>query len=121
MHPSGTVAAGAQPARHPAARAGDRLRARGEGGSEGGCAGCAQPGAGAVSVAKAPPRFGRFEILQLLGRGGMAEVYKARIVEGTRAGQAIALKRLAPKLAPDSEAGDPVNREGRGPPALDDP
>src|SRR5438445_13326560 len=106
MHPSGTVAAGAQPARHPAARAGDRLRARGEGGSEGGCAGRAQPGAGAVSVAKAPPRFGRFEILQLLGRGGMAEVYKARIVEGTRAGQVIALKRLAPKLAADPEAVD---------------
>src|SRR5207245_7429990 len=106
MHPSGTVAAGAQPARHPAARAGDRLRTRGERGSEGGCARGAQPGAGAVSVAKAPPRFGRFEILQLLGRGGMAEVYKARVVEGTRAGQVIALKRLAPKLAADPEAVD---------------
>src|SRR5256885_11842082 len=70
------------------------------------CAGRAQPGAVHVSVAKAPPRFGRFEILQLLGRGGMAEVYKARVVEGTRAGEVIALKRLAPKLAADSEAVD---------------
>src|SRR5438876_12306018 len=36
----------------------------------------------------------------------MAEVYTARIVKGTRAGQVIALKRLAPKLAADPEAVD---------------
>ena len=36
----------------------------------------------------------------------MAEVYKARVAEGTRAGQEIALKRLAPKLAADPEAVD---------------
>ncbi|MFL5395494.1 MAG: serine/threonine protein kinase [Myxococcales bacterium] len=53
-----------------------------------------------------PPRFGRFEILQLLGRGGMAEVYKARIAEGSLLGEIVALKRLAPKLAVDAEAVD---------------
>ncbi|HEY6050090.1 MAG TPA: serine/threonine-protein kinase [Thermoanaerobaculia bacterium] len=58
------------------------------------------------AVASPPPRFGRFEILQLLGKGGMAEVYKARIAEGSRAGQTVALKRLHPKLSADPEAVD---------------
>ena len=36
----------------------------------------------------------------------MAEVYKARAVEGTRKGQLVALKRLTPRLASDPEAVD---------------
>jgi len=52
------------------------------------------------------PRFGKYEILQLLGRGGMAEVYKARAVEGPRANRVVALKRLTPRLAKDPEAVD---------------
>jgi eukaryotic-like serine/threonine-protein kinase len=52
------------------------------------------------------PRFGKYEIVQLLGRGGMAEVYKARVLEGTRAGQLVAVKRLAPRLTTDAEAVD---------------
>jgi serine/threonine-protein kinase len=54
----------------------------------------------------AKPRFGRYEILQLLGRGGMAEVYKACVAEGTRAGEVVALKRLTPRLTNDPEAID---------------
>lgn len=53
---------------------------------------------------KPPPRFGKYEILQLLGRGGMAEVYQARVIEGPRAGQTVAIKRLAPRLAQDNDA-----------------
>jgi eukaryotic-like serine/threonine-protein kinase len=47
------------------------------------------------------PRFGNYEILSLLGRGGMASVYKARAVEGPHAGQTVALKRLRPELSAD--------------------
>jgi len=44
-------------------------------------------------------RFGKFLILERIGRGGMAEVSRARILEGPRAGQEVALKRLLPELA----------------------
>src|SRR5690606_2963090 len=47
----------------------------------------------------ASTRFGNYEILARIGRGGMAEVSLARIVEGPRAGQEVALKRLLPELA----------------------
>jgi serine/threonine-protein kinase len=51
-------------------------------------------------------RFGRFELLNLIGKGGMAEVYKARILQGSRAGEIVALKRLLPELASDAECVD---------------
>ena len=41
-------------------------------------------------------RFGKYEILSLIGRGGMAEVYKARVEEGPYSGELVALKRLLP-------------------------
>jgi eukaryotic-like serine/threonine-protein kinase len=55
---------------------------------------------------KQPIRFGRYQIQQLLGRGGMAEVYKATVIEGPRAGQTAAVKRLTPRLSSDPEAVD---------------
>ena len=50
--------------------------------------------------------FGRFEVLELLGRGGMAEVFKARISTGAGAGQLVALKRLLPSLSTDVDSVD---------------
>ncbi len=37
----------------------------------------------------------------LVGKGGMAEVYRARVVQGQRTGQTVAVKRLLPALAKD--------------------
>ena len=47
--------------------------------------------------------FGRFEIQSLLGRGGMAEVYRAKVLSGARAGWTVAIKRLIPDLAKKPE------------------
>lgn len=45
-------------------------------------------------VALESERFGNYALGELLGRGGMAEVYKARAVRGALTGQQVALKRL---------------------------
>ena len=42
-------------------------------------------------------RFGNYDILSLVGRGGMAEVYRARAVAGPHEGRELALKRLMPQ------------------------
>ncbi|AKU90972.1 serine/threonine-protein kinase [Vulgatibacter incomptus] len=44
-----------------------------------------------------PARFGRFELLSRIGRGGMAEVSRAVVKEGPGAGRAVAVKRLLPE------------------------
>lgn len=46
-------------------------------------------------------RFGKFHIEKLIGRGGMAEVFLARVLEGEHVGQCVALKRLLPELNAD--------------------
>lgn len=51
-------------------------------------------------------RFGHYELLGRLGRGGMAEVFRARSVTGARAGEIVALKRLLPELTSDPECVD---------------
>ncbi|ACG72336.1 serine/threonine protein kinase [Anaeromyxobacter sp. K] len=43
----------------------------------------------------------RFRIQGLIGRGGMAEVFRAVALDGPLAGQTVALKRLRPDLARD--------------------
>jgi serine/threonine-protein kinase len=53
----------------------------------------------------APPRpervLGNYEIVSLLGKGGMAEVFRARVLSGPREGWMVALKRLQPALTQD--------------------
>jgi eukaryotic-like serine/threonine-protein kinase len=46
-------------------------------------------------------RIAGHEIEALIGRGGMAEVFRCRVVGGPRAGSAVAVKRLLPALARD--------------------
>lgn len=53
---------------------------------------------------QAPRRvFGNYEILAMIGKGGMAEVFRARVMSGPREGQLVAIKRLLPHLAKDPE------------------
>ncbi len=47
---------------------------------------------------------GNYEILRLLGKGGMAEVFRVRAVAGRYNGRELALKRLLPALRKDEEA-----------------
>lgn len=48
--------------------------------------------------------FGNYEILSVLGKGGMAEVYRARVRSGAREGWTVALKRLLPALTRDPQS-----------------
>lgn len=65
--------------------------------------------------------FGRYEILSLLGRGGMAEVFRARVLSGSREGQDVALKRLLPALAKDPQYIDQFTSEADLSRCLDHP
>jgi serine/threonine protein kinase len=61
-----------------------------------------------VSGARQVPGY---EIESLLGRGGMAEVWKARATAGPRAGRLVALKLLFPEVASDRERVRAFGRE----------
>jgi eukaryotic-like serine/threonine-protein kinase len=50
---------------------------------------------------RAPRLLGNYELLSQLGKGGMAEVFRARVLSGPRAGWTVALKRLLPALTKD--------------------
>lgn len=66
-------------------------------------------------------RFGNYEIVSLMGRGGMAEVFRARVLEGERAGWPVAIKRLLPELAEDPAYVELFEREAALSKALDHP
>jgi serine/threonine protein kinase len=63
-------------------------------------------------------RLGPYEILSLVGAGGMGQVYRAR---DTRLGREIALKVLNPSLAADAGAVARFEREARAVAALNHP
>jgi serine/threonine protein kinase len=63
-------------------------------------------------------RLGAYEIVSLLGAGGMGEVYRAR---DTRLDRTVALKILPPSLASDPQFRERFIREGRAISQLDHP
>ena len=50
-----------------------------------------------------PCAFGNFDVGERIGRGGMAEVFRATFREGPRRGRVVALKRLLPQYAANAE------------------
>jgi serine/threonine-protein kinase len=55
----------------------------------------------------APPEgfaFGRFDILERIGRGGMCDVFRARVRHGSREGEVVVIKRLSREMAENPEA-----------------
>ncbi|MBI2891540.1 MAG: serine/threonine protein kinase [Nitrospirae bacterium] len=51
----------------------------------------------------APHQIGRYEVLERIGLGGMAEVYKARLVTSDGAEKTVALKKILPQWAEDPQ------------------
>jgi serine/threonine protein kinase len=62
--------------------------------------------------------FGRYQLIELLGRGGMGEVWKAY---DTTIDRVVALKMLLPHYAQDPDFETRFRREARAAARLDDP
>jgi serine/threonine-protein kinase len=62
--------------------------------------------------------FGRYQLIELLGRGGMGEVWRAHDTELDRV---VALKMLLPHFTQDAEFEKRFRREARAAARLDDP
>ncbi len=56
-----------------------------------------------MSSTESPERFGNFEIRSRIGRGGMAEVFRAVVTTGPRVGRVVALKRMLPEFVKNQQ------------------
>ena len=63
-------------------------------------------------------QFGRYQLIELLGRGGMGEVWRAH---DTTIDRVVALKMLLPHYAQDPDFDKRFRREARTAARLDDP
>jgi eukaryotic-like serine/threonine-protein kinase len=68
-----------------------------------------------------PRILGNYEILSALGKGGMAEVFRARVLSGPRENWIVALKRLLPALTQDPASLELFASEARLTKLLDHP
>ena len=60
-----------------------------------------------------PEQFGKYYLFGLIARGGMAEVYRARVSSADRDAALLAIKVMRPQLARESRFVDMFNREGQ--------
>lgn len=60
-----------------------------------------------------PVRLGPFYLLGLIARGGMAEVYRARLIDDGGSPQMLAIKVMRPELAREPRFVDMFHREGQ--------
>jgi serine/threonine-protein kinase len=65
--------------------------------------GTALPGSAPAEGSAGAVVFGNFDLGERIGRGGMAEVFRAVFREGPRRGRVVALKRLLPQYAANDE------------------
>ncbi len=64
-------------------------------------------------TASDPVRFGHYYLLGLIARGGMAEVYRARYIDGSVDGRLLAIKIMRPEIAREARFVDMFHREGQ--------